>query len=211
MEEINLKPKQEKILTEQEKNIQEVFHLCPELEKIGNQEQYGKYLETIFPESKVHDIVYHNSDHDIKAFNRDHDFYRIEKNKNRAFYFTINKNFWERKNSYPALLNIHKIADVNLAEDQELVSIVNILSENGYEIGYQNPITMENLISEIKRGSPYVCEIPEISKFLRKKGFAYKTPEGGATYAVFEEEQIHSLGSRTDTEKFKEFVNSQTT
>ena len=136
---------------------------------------------------------------------------RTVRNKNRAFYFSTNKNFWERKNSYPALLDINKIADAGLAEDQGFITIVNTLSKDGYEIGYQNPITMEKVISEIKRGSPYVCEIPEISKFLRENGFAYKTPEGGVTYAVFEEEHIQVLGSQSDIEKFKEFVASRNT
>ncbi len=38
--------------------VQEVFNLNPELASIGTAEQYSQYLDTIFPDSKVKDIVY---------------------------------------------------------------------------------------------------------------------------------------------------------
>jgi hypothetical protein len=46
---------------EEIKNVQEIFDLNPELENIGTKEQYLKYMETIFPESKVPDLVYHGT------------------------------------------------------------------------------------------------------------------------------------------------------
>ncbi len=38
-----------------------VFEQNPELVQIGTKEQYSEYLDTIFPESKIKDIVYHGS------------------------------------------------------------------------------------------------------------------------------------------------------
>jgi hypothetical protein len=43
-------------------SIKQVFEDAPELSNIGTIEQYTKYLETIFPNSKVKDIVYHGGD-----------------------------------------------------------------------------------------------------------------------------------------------------
>ena len=43
------------------KAIQEVFNSNPELSKVGNVFSYAIYLDTIFPDSKVKDIVYHGS------------------------------------------------------------------------------------------------------------------------------------------------------
>jgi hypothetical protein len=37
-----------------------VFEQNPELASIGTQEQYSEYLDTIFPDSKIKDIVYHD-------------------------------------------------------------------------------------------------------------------------------------------------------
>ncbi len=41
--------------------VKELFEANPELAKIGTLEQYSAYLDTIFPDSKVKDIVYHGS------------------------------------------------------------------------------------------------------------------------------------------------------
>ncbi len=59
-------PKKEAIsefveFSDQEKDIEEVFKINPELEAIGSKEQYQEYLKTIFPESKIQDIVWHGT------------------------------------------------------------------------------------------------------------------------------------------------------
>ena len=41
--------------------VQELFNSNPELANIGTPQQYSQYLDTIFPDSKVKDIVYHGS------------------------------------------------------------------------------------------------------------------------------------------------------
>ena len=42
-----------------DEDINFVFEQNPDLARVGTKEQYEKYLKTIFPESKVKDIVYH--------------------------------------------------------------------------------------------------------------------------------------------------------
>jgi len=44
-----------------------VFEQHPELAEIGTKEQYSEYLKTVFPESKVKDIVYHGTN--INSYN----------------------------------------------------------------------------------------------------------------------------------------------
>lgn len=44
-----------------------VFEENPEIEKIGSKENYSEYLDTIFPESKVRNIVYHGTN--INSYN----------------------------------------------------------------------------------------------------------------------------------------------
>ena len=41
--------------------ISELFEFNPDLNDIGTKEQYSQYLDTIFPSSKMKDIVYHGS------------------------------------------------------------------------------------------------------------------------------------------------------
>jgi len=46
---------------EVKEGVAELFESNPELASIGTQEQYSQYLNTVFPNSKVKDIVYHGS------------------------------------------------------------------------------------------------------------------------------------------------------
>ena len=48
--------------------VSEVFESNPELTEIGTEEQYNAYLDTVFPDSKVKDIVYHGVIKGQKAF-----------------------------------------------------------------------------------------------------------------------------------------------
>ena len=41
--------------------INEIFQMNSDLPTIGTQEQYSRYLDTIFPDSKIKDIVYHGA------------------------------------------------------------------------------------------------------------------------------------------------------
>jgi len=52
------------------KGVQEVFESNSELAKIGTQEEYSQYLDTIFPDSKVKDIVYHGSHSKFDSFDK---------------------------------------------------------------------------------------------------------------------------------------------
>jgi hypothetical protein len=50
--------------------VEELFNENPELATIGTQEQYSQYLDTIFPDSQVMDIVYHGTDVNIEKFDK---------------------------------------------------------------------------------------------------------------------------------------------
>jgi hypothetical protein len=51
----------EETVPEVKPGVEEVFDSNPELASIGTPEQYSQYLDTIFPDSQVKDIVYHGS------------------------------------------------------------------------------------------------------------------------------------------------------
>ena len=54
--------------------VQELFESNPELANIGTPEQYSQYLDTIFPNSKVKDIVYHGTREFSPSGNRKPEF-----------------------------------------------------------------------------------------------------------------------------------------
>jgi hypothetical protein len=53
--------------------VEKLFDSNPELASIGTQEQYSQYLDTIFPESKLKDIVYHGTEKDFDSFKVEYD------------------------------------------------------------------------------------------------------------------------------------------
>ena len=55
---------------EQNHSVHEVFSMYPELAHIGTEEEYSSYLATVFPETKVPDIVWHNSPDMIPEFKK---------------------------------------------------------------------------------------------------------------------------------------------
>jgi hypothetical protein len=72
--------------------VQDVFDSNPELANIGTQSQYSQYLDTIFPDSKVKDIVYHGSPiKNITKFNKGNIYFTNETDE--AFNLGLEK-FW---------------------------------------------------------------------------------------------------------------------
>ena len=186
--------------------IDYVFSQSPELASIGSKAQYLQYLSTIFPNSKVKDIVYHGTNAEFENFSRDIEYFKLDKNINRPFYFTTSKTFWNRKNRKTAILNIPSIVNRQTFENNsEFKELFNkIIKEEGSLHGIT---TYDKFLSEVDRKSPYPFENPKVGEYLRKNNLTFETPEGGQTYTVFEPEQIHVLGSKLDLEMFKNFIN----
>ena len=78
--------------------VEELFNTNPELSTIGTQEQYSQYLDTVFPDSKLKDIVYHGSDTMFDGF--------LEDNLNYFGTQAIAKGYG--KNLYPTIIEINK-------------------------------------------------------------------------------------------------------
>jgi hypothetical protein len=56
--------------TNVKEGVSELFDSTPELASIGTPQQYSAYLDTIFPESKVQDIVYHGTHTRFNKFDK---------------------------------------------------------------------------------------------------------------------------------------------
>jgi hypothetical protein len=71
--------------------VEEIFDSNPELNSIGTAKQYSDYLDTIFPDSKVKDIVYHAGRPGITKFDKTKlgSNAGIQKGRN-GFYFAKN-------------------------------------------------------------------------------------------------------------------------
>jgi hypothetical protein len=157
-----------------------VFEQHSKLAEIGTKEQYTEYLETIFPESKVKDIVYHKSRSKIENF-REGMF---------GIYFSyspIQSGYGDTVNS--VILNVKSILIRPKPEDSIEQKLI---YDNEYR-NYNNP----SFLLEGNRVYKYDSSIE--GSTVTKEGIQIK---------VRSPEQIHILGSNQDIEGFKKFTQS---
>ena len=155
-------------------------------------QQYSQYLNTIFPDSKVKDIVYHGSIYDNKKFK---DSTRVT-----GHYFSTT----------PKEALQHAQRQLPNPDDAVLYNI--LLNIKNPKV-ITKPIDYEDLDTEAKIykddtvfGTDYDSLIAEK---VEEYNTTYKTPESTwleKQIVVFEPEQIHILGSKQDIEGFRKFL-----
>lgn len=157
-----------------------VFEQNPELAKIGKQEQYSQYLDTIFPDSQIKDIVLHNSPNKFEKFNVNRGRLGV------GVYFGLGYKIYNTgKYNYNALLNI---TNLKRYDKGEFVITANKLypSQDEYSTKPQDTLKSADKASGV---DGYVSTSPVGTEFL-----------------VFEPEQIHILSSKADIQGFKDFM-----
>ena len=157
-----------------------------EQQKQQAQQLYSQYLDTIFPDSKVKDIVYHgttlrNLQSIIeKGFSKD-------KQRNTGFHI----------GSKEAANNA--VISIRPAENRRIVPVI-INSKNIERttdtklVDKEGDLEWQNKIQKAK-GDSFVYE-------------NNREDNGNVSYVVFEPEQIHILGTKQDIEGFKEFADA---
>ena len=169
-----------------------VFEQSPELLEIGSKEQYSRYLNTIFPSSKIKDIVYHGSNKTFDSFSKGDTYFSSNKDIAKGY-----QNKYDTKvnpslktvlinieNPYTVEGNNSEWFKINLNQSNETRSIGNIVKD-GKESGYDGV-----LIKNIKDGLKTSDIISNIN-------------------IVFNPEQIHVLGSEKDVKRFSDFIEEE--
>lgn len=177
------------------------------------QQLYSQYLDTIFPESKVKDIVYHGTDKELKKF---------YDNLRSGIHFGTLKQAEGRR----------RVTDFEFKRNAKFISAI---------VDLKNPLKTKDFDWE-KAGDAFTSWQPgddlsdlDFTEYLissgiikeeeiqdaegdfdliNKKGYdgvVYKNEGAGETtgensYAVSKSEQIHILGNKQDIEGFKQFV-----
>jgi len=154
---------------------------------------YSQYLDTIFPDSKVKDIIYHGTNATIETFDKskvatntlNYGFY------GKGFYFNETKNdlinWW--KTLYKKEPNIVTAIIDTKNPYRETSNVIEEITKLG------NKKETEKFTNTLLQNK-YDSVLPQIPK-----------EEGSSEYVVFEPEQIHILGSKQDIEGFKNFIN----
>lgn len=160
-----------------------VFEQNPELASIGTQEQYSEYLDTIFPDSKVKDIVYRGDEN-----------YNVgEKILSRVGGNKYTNGIYFAKNRREAAGYIN---DIKKKTTHVFSAILDLKAPKVTDV-YDKEINT-NALTETDINNLKSKNIDGLDVGL--------SGEQGFEYLVFEPEQIHILGSKQDIEGFKKFV-----
>lgn len=200
--------------------VEELFDSNPELTNIGTQEQYSQYLDTIFPDSKVKDIVYHTTYQEFKGdkFNKPSE-QSLVKGADDGIYFSKNPNYYTNKGN-----KIASVLDLKNPMKYSHGIFMKAIDASGYRqvegsdgfITYIKEAGAD--LDAIKPQFPDIDpddfskeELKEIQNNYQKELDNWKQladKEELVFAAVFEPEQIHILGSKQDIEGFKNFVDA---
>jgi len=174
-----------------EKKIKEgvdfVFEQNLELERVGTKEQYSEYLDTIFPNSKVKDILYHGTKDNISNFNKNEE----------GIFFSLDKEYAKLHGVIKS--NYYDVNDTSTYTHNVIAVIVNI----------KNPEYPQISISTRKGHTNYFNpkdKKDNVDGVIGKDAYAESK---GNSVVVFEPEQLHILGSDQDLENFKTFVQDE--
>jgi hypothetical protein len=175
------------------KVIDGLFQEVPEMASIGTKEQYASYLETIFPNSKIKDIVYHGGtlnprDRGKDEFTGKHGIYLTKSKYTAGKYLKSNVSrvsgdYIDRRKLFTALVNIENPLDPKYFRWWKYG--LDSIGDKEYEV-----IKKYNADGLIDVG------------FLSKINLTH----AGTQIVVFSTDQIHILGSKDDMEKFKQYV-----
>ena len=202
-----------------------VFSQSPELASIGSKAQYLQYLSTIFKTSKVKDIVYHYTDaNKFDKFIKDYIGSSVQRTGINAADSQLGIFFGNKK--LEGVVNKEKLGNT------EIPAIINITKENRdiYERADKYLYSSDRFIDE--QEPDYDIDIEEDENGNIKTVYKAKEKTIGKDFErqyynalkndlitqgvdgiitdnikiVFEPEQIHILGSKSDIEGFKDFV-----
>jgi len=165
-------------------SIKQVFEDAPELSNIGTIEQYTKYLETIFPDSKVKDIVYHRT----KST-------KFDKFNNKTDNYIQNDTYTKD--------GIYFINDINRGKEVYGSTVIPAI------VNIKNPYSFKEEGIFAKEGdNPKKISLNSIDKkkLSNEDGILFRPGQPNGQTVVFEPEQTHILGSKQDIEGFQKYV-----
>ena len=181
--------------------VKEVFNSNPELASIGTAEQYSAYLDSIFPNSKVKDIVYHGTYKRLESFNKA----TIDERYGTGAIFFANLDYAKTFGDTYSKENVTVNGITGSGESILIPTLINIT----------NPLQVSDVKFLRKRLKPGFVS-PGGTKDARDILNNNKENDGligkdysdieNQTYVVRDADQTHILGSKQDTEAFKKFV-----
>ena len=215
--------------SEVKEGVPEVFKVIPELASIGTTEQYSEYLDSVFPESKVKDIVYHTTDAEFESF-KNQEVQAIGGGKDEGIYFSKDPNYYTSEGR--KVKAIVDLKDPTTLNHSDFISALDasgvkkedfkgdgLITETPYESEVQqnrSNFYVENANYQLDYDESgesedvyYSKNGKEITKEEFEEGLQQWEKEKEPTLefiVAFDAAQTHVLGSKKDIQAFKDFV-----
>lgn len=160
--------------------VDSLFKEHPELENIGTKQEYSQYLDTVFPNSKIKDIVYHASSGEFTKF-------KDPSSSGLSHIWFSEKPLSSQfgSNIYYVILNLQNpLIQGNPEFDKELKF-------------FEAPLNPNWVNNYHKTG--------ELPKFKYDGTIRSSKVDSGKSITVRAPEQIHILGSKDDIEGFTQY------
>ena len=168
--------------TSEVEGVSEIFNENPELASIGTKAQYSAYLNTVFPDSKIKDIVYHGTSAKFDEF----------KDSKHGHYFALDKQYPYRVTKEQGVSKENTRVIAVLLDSKSLGVIPEEESEYGFTVDYE--------LGQEMMAEGYAYDAMQ----------GYDTGTDSYVIVVKNKKQTHILGSKKDIAGFKEFVSKPT-
>jgi hypothetical protein len=138
-------PTQQNIKT----GVPEVFEESSELSKIGTEEQYSQYLDTVFPDSKLKEIVYHATSEVFEEF-------KVGEYSQSIFFAPTREEAWTQKGSIMVSAILNSTNPLIIKNDKFPAE-----SEDSFDasVTLYTKDYVENLDGDLQQGGEYFQEI----------------------------------------------------
>jgi hypothetical protein len=168
-----------------------VFKQNPELANIGTEQDYSEYLNNILPESKVKNIVYHQTPRKFEEFD-------VNKSRTGGIYFSpFNRRAGILRNhTKAALLSIKNPFIISKKQNKKFERYLPNINKLHRKVDlkeYDGVIGFSNVFYDKGQLDKDIFNIDSSIK-------------NNIEFVTFKPEQIHILGSQQDIEKFKEYI-----
>jgi hypothetical protein len=170
--------------------LKNIFNKYNKLSEIGSIEQYREYINTIFPNSNVRDIVYHGGTLNIQDRGKDQFtgkygiYFTGSESRAKSYIKSGNKEYQNKSKIYEVLINIQNPLDSNIWRRWKFNA--DMITDKEYDI--------------IKKNN---------SDGIIVKDFLSNFTQYNTQYVVFNIEQVHILGSEKDINGFSNFINKE--
>jgi len=178
--------------------VQELFESNPELAKVGTVAQYSEYLKSIFPGSKVRNILYHGTYQDFERFSKDKrgsttGLGKITDNKRGQEFDYDSANAFFFSNS-----KTNAISYSLLGRNNYLVTVDNALRSVG----------MSRYEEKAQAAVDFLKTIPYFNNLIEKSKAEGKTKEEIIELLRNERSNLHKKFNRDDVQRFTNTINN---